>query len=197
MADYCEQWRRVPRWVWIAVGVMLLGAVGLGGWARYCLGITAINGTDECGACHIMQQHMQSLKDSQHNGHASCSDCHVPQVSFVQANMYKVKAGYNNVQALYHLKRSGQGREEGIVATDETIAIVSENCWRCHDEIDEHLSAGVVIPSVHTGMEPRPAVFPMNGATLENINCLDCHTGLVHDENYVTPSEERVPRLYD
>ena len=191
------QERKVPRWVWITLGVLLVLALGVGGWVRFRLGVTAFNGTDECGACHIMQDHLRTHKASQHQGLASCDDCHVPHKSALQANMYKAKAGAHNLQALRRLRAENRKNESDIKANQETLRIVTENCWRCHDEIDNRLNAGVVIPSPHSGAMPEPAVLPSFDSPCETINCLDCHTGLVHDDDYTTPDPVKKPRRFE
>ncbi len=191
----------MPRWVgWtlLAVAVPLL-AVAI--WVRYVLGITALDGTQECGACHIMQPYLASLEQSQHNGLANCDDCHVPHKSAAQYYTYKLQAGVRNVGAWKKLRDEGKLETTVPKATAETLGIVTENCWRCHDAIDEHLNEGVMLLMPHGAGTPgaEDMQLPPRQASadveVDSISCLDCHKGLIHDAHYTTPDPSKPPTV--
>ncbi len=191
----------MPRWVgWtlLAVAVPLL-AVAI--WVRFVLGITALDGTQECGACHIMQPYLASLEQSQHKGIASCDDCHVPHKSAAKYYTYKLQAGVRNVGAWKKLRDEGKLDSTVPQATAETLGIVTENCWRCHDTIDEHLNEGVMLLMPHGAGTPVAEDMQLSprqaSAEVEvgSISCLDCHKGLIHDAHYTMPDPSKSPTV--
>ncbi len=188
----------LPLWLQIASALLLLGAIALGLWGRFKLGVTAVNGTEECGACHIMKPYVQDLKRSAHYGEASCDDCHVPHQSVGQTYIYKLKAGVNNVRRQNELQKNGQLAGFVPKAKPETLQIVVANCYRCHNDVDDNLNEGVMTLELMQrarpqlkGMKLSEAVSERGGQTM--INCLSCHSGLVHDKNYRTPDESSLP----
>ncbi|MDO5296704.1 MAG: NapC/NirT family cytochrome c [bacterium] len=188
----------LPRWLQFTVAFMLLGAVALGLWVRFKLGVAAVNGTEECGACHIMQPYVQDLKRSAHYGEAACDDCHVPHQNAVQTYAYKIKAGVKNVSRQRELQRSGQLETFTPKANAETLQIVVDNCYRCHNDVDSDLNEGVMTLELMKRSRPQVQGVSLAEITSERngqhvVNCLACHSGLVHDQKYQTPDESSLP----
>lgn len=186
--DFRAWW---PVWLqWTVLGLLLL-VIGLGLWVRFSLQVVAIDGTEECGACHIMKPYVADLKRSGHAGEANCGDCHVPHNSLAQNGMYRVQQGVKNVASLYQLHAQGKLADFKPQASAATKCIIVENCYRCHDEIADNLNSGIL----DMGTQGTPQVIADKLPEQGTINCLECHTGLVHDKSYHTPSEEKQPRL--
>ena len=180
-----------PVWLqWVVLGLLLL-TIGVGLWVRFSLQVVALDGTEECGACHLMKPYVADLKDSGHAGEANCGDCHVPHNGLVQSNVYKAEQGVKNATALYRLYAAGKLAEFEPQASAETKRIIVENCYRCHDEIASNLNSGIMDMGALGDNRVVAGNLPEQGS----INCLECHTGLVHDASYRTPSEEKQPRL--
>ncbi|MBQ7567571.1 NapC/NirT family cytochrome c [bacterium] len=188
----------LPRWLQLTVAAILLTAVVFGLWVRFSLNVAAIDGTEECGACHIMKPYVHSLKVSGHAGEATCDDCHVPHQSAAKAYAYKAQAGINNVSRQRQLQAAGELETFVPKAKPETLSIVVDNCYRCHGEIDASLNYGVMGAELKKRGMPRPegAELPANAGDdgeAAAVNCLECHSGLVHDSHYRRPEESKLP----
>ena len=199
-SDVKQGW--LPRWLQITAALLVLGAAALGLWVRFQLGVAAVNGTEECGACHIMKPYVQDLKRSAHYGEASCDDCHVPHQSAVQTYSYKLKAGINNISRQRELQKTGQLETFVPKAKPETLQIVVSNCYRCHNDVDDNLNGGVMTLELMQRSRPQVKGVKLAEVVSERggqkvIDCLACHSGLVHDKNYRTPDEATLPRTDD
>lgn len=82
-----------------------------------------------CVNCHIMQPQYITWTHSSHREVAHCNDCHVPHDNLVNKYFFKAKDG------LYHASVfTMRGEPEVIQARPPSIAVIQNNCVRCHQD---------------------------------------------------------------
>lgn len=133
----------------------LLAALGVFAWAADApayLGHEAAT----CNNCHVMDTQYEGWLRAPHRQWTDCVACHIPHDNFVHYWFYKGKSGMKDVYSF--VTRS---YPQAIRANSETVAIVQDNCVRCHlDTVEGMLTAGQPLDR----------------------NCWDCHRSVAHGE---------------
>lgn len=168
---------------WSVLALLVVG--GLGG-ATAVVGtqvmVHATGTTEFCGgACHSMQWVAKAHKAGSHGANkigvgASCSDCHIPH-DYPGVLFYKAQAGIKDAIA----------EAQGVISTEEKYkaqqkrmaehvwaefrATDSANCRTCHVFTPEVLAQQK--GGARKDHETRKA---------QNKTCIDCHTGVGHEE---------------
>ena len=80
-----------------------------------------------CINCHVMSPHYATWMHSSHREHAVCNDCHVPHDNFFRKLYFKANDG------LRHATIFTMRAEPQVIKIKEAgIAVVQQNCLRCH-----------------------------------------------------------------
>ena len=108
-----------------------------------------------CINCHIMSEHYDGWEKSPHHAVATCNDCHVPQ-DLAGKYLTKVEHGYRHSKGF-----TLQDFHEPIQIKASSLAIVHQNCVRCH--------AAFVAEVV--GHQQGSAI---------DLNCVACHSAVAH-----------------
>ena len=173
--------RFVPPAEWQFPVVILLGTlVGLG-----CLVVYISNAasylSDRPGACincHVMASEYATWQRGSHGRVAVCNDCHVPHDNFLKKYAFKAKDGLRHA-TVFTLRMEPQV----ITLNTAAIAVVQENCVRCHVNLVENVTASQVSGgNAHSG-----------GGQL----CWACHRETPHGRVHSLASTPfaRIPRL--
>lgn len=144
-----------PLLVAVAAGI----ALGLGSFTfRYAEGLSYFS-TDPraCANCHIMRRQYDGWQKASHHGFATCADCHLPS-SLVPKLLAKASNGYHHSKGF-----TLQDFDEPIRIKAKNIAILQENCLRCHEQMVHALVSGA--------RSDRDAV-----------SCVHCHATVGHGE---------------
>jgi len=98
-----------------------------------------------CINCHIMIPQYSTWQHSSHSRVATCNDCHVPHTSLAAKYYFKAKDGLRH-STLFTLRLE----QEVIRITEPSVAVVQQNCLRCHGMLNEGVSTSkVVLPEGH------------------------------------------------
>ena len=138
----------------IAVGV----AIGAGLHTfHYARGTSYLSDDPEaCANCHVMRDHLAAWVKGPHHGHATCNDCHVPQM-IVSKYMAKAQHGVRHSVAF-----TLQNFHEPIRSKPSSLAELQQNCLRCHGD----MVGGIRQGHTYAG---------------EDVSCLRCHANIGHD----------------
>lgn len=162
----------------LAVGVLVGAGLVIG--TRVLVTVT---GSDEfCGtACHEMQAARKELAGSRHGRNrigitASCHDCHIPH-DYPANLIHKARAGAKDVY--HHLlgsidtpEKYEKNRARMAKAELERLKFRdSAECRHCHD-------AAKMDAALQTGL----ATKRHREAAVSRKTCVDCHTGVAHNE---------------
>ena len=173
--------RFVPPAEWQFPVVILLGTlVGLG-----CLVVYISNAASylsdspaACVNCHVMASEYATWERGSHGRVAVCNDCHVPHDNFLKKYAFKAKDGLRHA-TVFTLRMEPQV----ITLNTAAIAVVQENCVRCHVNLVENVTASQVSGgNAHSG-----------GGQL----CWACHRATPHGRVHSLASTPyaRVPRF--
>lgn len=95
--------------------------------------------SETCINCHVMNTHYASWQHSSHRRFTSCNECHVPQDNLLRKYYFKAMDGLN------HATVFTTHNEPHVIRIKEAgIAVVQENCIRCHRNQIHSLSIGEV-----------------------------------------------------
>lgn len=142
------------------VGAVCLGVVGgLGAYTfDYAEGTSYLSNSPEaCVNCHIMRDVYDGWRKSSHHAVAVCNDCHVPQ-SLLPKLYAKALHGYRHSVAF-----TTQDFHEPIQIGADSLAMVEDNCVRCHG-----------------GLVNDILVAPAQAAHGEGTSCTHCHSHVGH-----------------
>ncbi len=182
--------RQLLRWLFSPSArwsVFALLAVGLMTGAVAVIGTQvalAVTGTDEfCGnSCHshekfVYPEHKLSAHYSNRTGvRAMCVDCHVPH-TYPAKLIFKAKAGISDAFAEMRgviSNRESFDRERWRMANlvwDEMRENNSANCRNCHDD-----------QAMNSAKQSEDAVKQHKKFRAGKATCIDCHTGVAHQE---------------
>jgi cytochrome c nitrite reductase small subunit len=141
----------------LAIGAGI--AAGIGGYTfSYAKGLSYLS-TDPaaCGNCHIMQPQLDAWARASHHGVAVCVDCHLPQ-TFLDKYAVKLENGWRHGKLF-----TTQTFAEPIRAQPAGMAILQDNCVRCHDALVHDLAPGTDRSS-------------------EGMRCVHCHFDVGHGQ---------------
>jgi len=83
-----------------------------------------------CMNCHVMTSQYASWLHSSHRETATCNDCHVPHDNFFNKYYFKASDGLRHA-TIFTLRMEPQV----IRIREEAVAVVQENCVRCHGNL--------------------------------------------------------------
>lgn len=130
-----------PRWRLPVAAVLGLTA-GIGGVVFYQSRAWSYLQDDPkaCINCHIMIPQYSTWQHSSHGRVASCNDCHVPHTSLAAMYYFKAKDG------LRHSTLFTLGMEQQVIRiTEPSVAVVQQNCLRCHGNLNSEVSTSQVM----------------------------------------------------
>jgi cytochrome c nitrite reductase small subunit len=146
-------------WLALALAVLIGLGAGIGGYTlRYARGLSYLS-TDPaaCVNCHIMQPQFDGWQHSSHRQAAVCIDCHLPH-SFLQKYWVKAENGYRHGKLF-----TMQTFVEPIRAQPAALAILQDNCVRCHESLVHELAPGSALDQ-------------------DGIRCVHCHADVGHGD---------------
>lgn len=152
----------------VACGV----AAGIGAYTfSYAKGLSYF-GTDPkaCVNCHIMEPEYAGWQKSSHHAAAVCIDCHLP-ASFIPKYIAKTENGYRHGKLF-----TTQTFEEPITVKPAGLAILQENCERCHASLVE----GIL--GVGHGSAAHVSGAALGSALESEAACLHCHWTVGHGD---------------
>lgn len=177
----------IPLGLLLVIGII----VGMVGWIGFngALGVT--NTMEFCTSCHEMQWPLDEYKKSIHYSNrtgvrATCSDCHVPKgdsiggwFDKIAAKVMAAKDTYHHIIGTFDTKEkyeSGRWKMANAVWA-RMRERHSKECKNCHDfrAMDPHA-------------QNRVAQRRHQEAEKAGKSCVDCHTGIAHEEP-VEPEE--------
>lgn len=116
---------------------------------------------ETCINCHLMAPQYATWQHSAHREVASCNDCHVPQDNVFKTYYFKAQDGLRHA-TIFTLRAEPQ-----VIRIKEAgIAVVQQNCIRCHTNTNERVG--------------------LTGVTYENTLhgegrlCWECHREVPH-----------------
>ena len=113
------------------IAAVFIGALaGLGAYTfKYGEGLSYFS-TDPraCRNCHVMNEQYASWSRGPHHAVARCVDCHLPH-EFVPKYIAKADNGYRHSKGF-----TFQDFHEPIYVKPRGVAILQENCMRCHGD---------------------------------------------------------------
>jgi cytochrome c nitrite reductase small subunit len=150
---------KVLSWLALALAVLVGLGAGIGGYTlRYARGLSYLSSDPAaCVNCHIMQPQFDAWQHSSHRQAAVCIDCHLPQ-AFLEKYWVKAENGYRHGKLF-----TTQKFVEPIRAQPAALAILQDNCVRCHE------------PMVHE-------LAPGSALDQQGIRCVHCHAGVGHGD---------------
>jgi cytochrome c nitrite reductase small subunit len=143
----------------LALAVLIGMAAGIGSYTfRYAHGLSYLS-TDPraCVNCHIMQPQFDAWLNSSHRTVAVCVDCHLPE-ALIPKYIAKTENGWRHGKLF-----TTQRFVEPIRVQAAGMAILQENCVRCHE------------PLVHE-------VAPGHELASSDVRCVHCHAGVGHGD---------------
>jgi cytochrome c nitrite reductase small subunit len=167
----------------VALGV----AVGVGIYTfNYAKGLSYF-GTEPsaCVNCHIMEPQYAGWQKSSHHGVARCIECHLPH-SFIPKYLAKAENGYRHGKLF-----TTQSFEEPITVKPAGLAILQENCERCHaDLVHDLLGVGDYGLSRDDDSERQSGEVArtttrsagIRHEVAEGVQCVHCHSNVGHGE---------------
>ncbi|MFZ1730130.1 MAG: cytochrome c nitrite reductase small subunit [Bacteroidota bacterium] len=168
-----------PEWrlpVYLALGV--LG--GLGVLVLYISNAVSYLSNDPraCVNCHVMTPQYATWQRGSHGRATTCNDCHVPHDNIIRTYAFKASDGLRHA-TMFTLRMEPQV----IQIKDAGIAVVQENCIRCHSDLVHEVSYG--------------SLTAMNARAGEGLLCWQCHREVPHGRvnSLASTPYARVPRL--
>lgn len=108
---------------------------------------------ETCVNCHIMAPQYATWSHSSHRRAATCNDCHVPHDNLARKYYFKGMDGLRH-SAIFTMRREPQV----IYIHEAGMAVVQENCLRCHEALFENGMKGVeslMIAGARSGRQCR------------------------------------------
>ena len=172
---------RIPWQVSGEVRIALLTAVVLGLMAGvFSRALEATNRTEFCVSCHSMRQNYEQYKETAHyrNRHgvaAGCPDCHVPKklIPKLKAKVLALKDVYHEFAGTVDTPEKFEARKWEMAnrVWRRMKANDSRACRNCH--AFDRMALDEQDPSARR----RHLRAMQTGKT-----CIDCHTGIAHEE---------------
>jgi len=144
--------------------------------------IEATNTTYFCISCHSMQHNFHELKQNVHYNNASgvtvgCPDCHVPTdlAPKLWAKLVAVKDIYHEIIGTIDTPEKFEANRWRLANRiwEKMRATDSRECRQCHSF--EHMDLA----------EPDSYARKMHQRAVDQEKtCIDCHTGIAHEEPY-------------
>lgn len=152
-----------PKYWKIYVGGLLAVFVGVAAYLFYVSRAHSYlsDNPETCINCHVMAPQYATWQHSAHREVATCNDCHVPHDNIFNHYLFKAQDG------LYHATIFTLRAEPQVIQIKEAgIAVVQENCKRCHTPTNERV--GLL------------AINRENNLHGEGKLCWECHREVPH-----------------
>jgi len=170
-----------------ALVLLFVGAVmmGLFNW-----GLAQTNKMEFCISCHSMQVNYEEYKETVHYKNvsgvqATCADCHVPKEFFPKllAKVIAAKDVYHEIIGTIDTEEKYEAHRWDMATRvwAKMKANDSRECRTCHE-----------FSNMDMDEQDRSARNKHSRAVDEGKTCIDCHTGIAHDEP-VEPDEPDEP----
>lgn len=160
--------------LWALAAVLALGAfIGAGLFVVDHSEATSYISYDPraCANCHVMRDEYNGWARSSHHAAATCNDCHTPHNGLAKWQMkavHGVRHSYGFTFDNFH---------EPIQIKSDSLAVVEQNCLRCHAEI-----AGDIGPQglqAHARHETAGTDFTASITEISS-SCIHCHANVGH-----------------
>lgn len=171
----------------VGLVIFLIGGISFGGLTSF---FHYTNRTEFCTSCHSMEVNFKEYKQTPHYKNssgvqASCADCHVPKnfgPMFV-SKIAAVKDVLHEITGTIDSPEKFEARRWLLakMVWDKMRATDSRECRACHDYESMDLNA----QDKRTRNKHTRA--PEKGQT-----CIDCHSGIAHDEPLEPDEDEQV-----
>ncbi len=167
--------RKLP---WILLALVFLGGIAFAG--AFSAGLHYTNELEFCTSCHSMKWNLEEYKETihykNHSGvRAICSDCHVPKAFIPKmiAKVYAAKDVFHEILGTIDTKEKFEEHrwEMANRVWDKMKKSDSRECKTCHAFEAMDLS------EQDRSARKKHASAPDKGKT-----CIDCHTGIAHEE---------------
>lgn len=125
-----------PRYWKLYVGGLLAVFVGVVAYLFYVSRAHSYlsDNPETCINCHVMAPQYATWQHSAHREVATCNDCHVPHDNLFNHYLFKAQDG------LRHATIFTMRAEPQVIQIKEAgIAVVQENCKRCHTPTNERV----------------------------------------------------------
>ncbi|WP_408021557.1 NapC/NirT family cytochrome c [Solemya pervernicosa gill symbiont] len=173
----------------VALLLLLTGMFALGGINTF---FNYTNRMDFCISCHTMKVNYEEYKETPHFKNASgvqatCADCHVPKEFFpkVKAKILAAKDVYHEILGTIDTPEKYEAHRWDMASRvwEKMRATDSRECRNCHDFDNMDLS------EQSRSARKKHARANMNGDEGKKKTCIDCHSGIAHEEP-VEPDED-------
>lgn len=157
--------------------IFVLGVVFTG---LFSMGLAYTNELEFCTSCHSMQTNLREYKETVHYRNASgvravCSDCHVPKAFFPKmlAKIMAAKDVWGEITGKIDTPEKYEAHrwEMANAVWDKMKASNSRECRSCHN------FGAMAFDEQDRSARKRHARAEERGET-----CIDCHTGIAHEE---------------
>lgn len=157
--------------------IFVLGVVFTG---LFSMGLAYTNELEFCTSCHSMQTNLREYKETVHYKNASgvravCSDCHVPKAFFPKmlAKIMAAKDVWGEITGKIDTPEKYEAHrwEMANAVWDKMKASNSRECRSCHN------FGAMAFDEQDRSARKRHARAEERGET-----CIDCHTGIAHEE---------------
>lgn len=160
--------------------VALIFAAGVIFVAVFNTALDFTNRTEFCTSCHTMQINLTELQETPHwkgstGVHAGCADCHVPKAFLpkMKAKILAAKDVWHEIRGTIDTPEKYEARRWDMAnrVWDKMRASDSRECRSCHSF--DHMDFSE---------QDRMAARKHDRATERGQTCIDCHTGIAHEE---------------
>ncbi len=148
--------------------------------AAFSAALEYTNTTEFCTSCHTMQVNLTELQDTVHwkgrtGVHAGCADCHVPKEFFpkMKAKILAAKDVWHEIMGTIDTPEKYEAHRWDMAnrVWDKMRATDSRECRNCHEFAHMDFSE-----------QDRVAAKKHERAIERGDTCIDCHTGIAHEE---------------
>ena len=162
------------------LGVALIFVSGIAFSVTFNAALEYTNTTEFCTSCHTMQINLTELQETVHwkgrtGGHAGCADCHVPKEFFpkMKAKIIAAKDVWHEIIGTIDTPEKYEAHRWDMASRvwEKMRATDSRECRNCHSY--EHMDFSE---------QDRIAARKHENATERGKTCIDCHTGIAHEE---------------
>ena len=173
----------------VGLVVFIIGGVSFAGLTSF---FHYTNSTEFCTSCHSMDINFTEYKQTLHYKNASgvqagCADCHVPKSlgPMLVSKIIAFKDVVHEVIGTIDTPKKFEDRRWYLanIVWDKMRATDSRECRSCHS-----------YQSMDLATQDKRTRKKHSKATERGKTCIDCHSGLVHEEP-LEPDEEEIVAL--